>query len=79
MSQKSEVAVLDVPYKNEACHQVVRHHEISTTIPGERVQRMCPGDLMTCERQRCAQRHVMDLDTNSHTHVLLSGIYMYTV
>ena len=93
MSENSEVAVLDVLYKNEACHQDMLDimkcqqqylvKDFSGCVPSG-------GDLLTCERQRCAQRHVMDSDTKekrlelleprlAHTHVLFSGICMYTV
>ena len=66
MAQKSEVAVLDVLYKNEACHQdmldIMRQLQ---AYVGRGYKGRVPsgGDLLTCERQRCAQQHVMDGDT----------------
>lgn len=76
MATKSEVAVLDVLYKNEACHQdmldIMRSQRaylgknFSSTVPS--------GDLLTCERQRSAQQHVMDSDTREDRLDLLEPV-----
>ena len=66
MSKKSEVTVLDVLYKNEASHKdmldIMKHQQ---SYLGANYKGTVPsgGDLLTCERQRCAQQHVMDSDT----------------
>ena len=66
MAKKSEVAVLDVLFKNEARHQdmldIMKHQQcyIGDNFVGKVLS---GGDLLTCERQRCAQNHVMDGDT----------------
>ena len=77
MSERSEVVVLDVLYKNEACHQdmldIMKYQQkylgkdFSGCVPSG-------GDLLTCERQRCAQRHVMDSDTKEERLELLEPI-----
>ena len=74
MAQKSEVAVIDVLHKNEACH--VDMLEIMKTQQmllgqdfNDRV--ISGGDQLTCERQRCAQLHVMDSDTPAERLELL--------
>ena len=68
MSRRSEVAVLDVLLKNEACHSDMV--DIMKTMQGylgsdypsdKRVA--SGGDQLTCERQVGAQWHLMDGDT----------------
>ena len=70
MSQKSDVHVLDVLMKNETCHSdtvdIMHRYQsfLADSFPeGHRV--LSGGDLLTCERQTGAQRHLMDGDTNS--------------
>ena len=58
MAKKAEVSVLDVLYTNEARHQdmldIMKHlqsylgKDFTNTVPSG-------GDLLTCERQRCAK------------------------
>ena len=66
MAEESEVVVLDVLYQNEASHQgmleIMRQQHIYV---GREFNGVVPSgeDLLTCERQRCAQQHVMDSDT----------------
>ena len=68
MSKKSEVLVLDVLMKNEACGsdmvdimQTLQGY-LGTDYPHER-RIASGGDQLTCERQATAQRHLMDGDT----------------
>ena len=68
MAEKSDVVVLDVLIKNEACHSDM--HDILTTLHNylpedylEDRRVLSGGDQMTCERERGAQRYVMDGDT----------------
>lgn len=77
MAEKSEVAVLDVLHKNEVCHKdmldIMKYaqnylgNDYSGTVPSG-------GDLLTCERQRCAQRHMMDSDTKVDRLELLEPV-----
>ena len=55
MSEKSEVAVIDVLHKNETCNKDYIHNAVLPWYSG--------SDQVTCERQKCVQRHVMDSDT----------------
>ena len=78
MSQKSEVAVLDVLYKNEACHQdMLDIMKYQQQYLGKDFKGCVPsgGDLTTCERQRCAQRNVMDSDTKEDRLELREQIF----
>lgn len=68
MAEKSEVVVLDVLMKNEACHSDML--DIMQTMQGylgkdyptdHRVA--SGGDQLTCEHQTASQRHMMDGDT----------------
>ena len=68
MSQRSEVAVLDILMKNEARHsdmieimKTLQNYLGSEYPSHNRVA--SGGDQLTCERQVGAQRHVMDGDT----------------
>ena len=77
MAQKSDVTVLDVLYKNEACHQdMLDIMKYEQHYLGEDYSGNVPsgGDLLTCERQRCAHRHVMDSDTNVERLELLKPV-----
>ena len=77
MAKKSEVVVLDVLYKNEACHQdmldIMRHEQ--SYLRKDYIGRVpSGGDLLTCERQRCVQQHVMDSDTPQERLELLEPV-----
>ena len=77
MAKKSEVVVLDVLYKNEACHRDmldIMRHEQSYLGKDYRGRVPSGGDLLTCERQRCAQQHVMDSDTPQERLELLEPV-----
>lgn len=66
MAKKSEVVVIDVLYKNEACHQdMLDIMKYQQSFLGKNFSGSVPsgGDLLTCERQRCAKQHKMDSDT----------------
>lgn len=68
MSRRSEVAVLDVLRKNEACHSdmVDIMNKMQSYLGPEYTsdKRVASGgDQLTCERQVGAQRHLMDGDT----------------
>ena len=70
MGRKSEVIVLDVLMKNEACrgdmieimHCMQNYLGIQSEYPSEK-KVLSGGDQLTCERQVGAQRHTMDGDT----------------
>ena len=77
MAEKSQVSVIDVLHKNEACNKDI--HEIMLRLQSylgdnfsERI--LSGGNQLTCERQRCAQRHVMDSDTPSERLELLEPV-----
>ena len=77
MSEKSEVAVIDVLHKNETCNKDM--HEIMLTMQSylgdtfsEKV--LSGGDQVTCERQKCVQRHVMDSDTPAERLEMLEPV-----
>lgn len=65
MAQKSETYFLDVLMKNEAKHSdmvdimITLHNYLGKTFKGKVIS---GGDQLTCERQFCAQRHLMDGD-----------------
>ena len=65
MAEKSEVAVLDVLHKNEASHvdmlDIMKEQQ-SYLGSNFSDKVLSGGDQLTCERQRCAQLHVMDSD-----------------
>lgn len=67
MSQKSETYFLDVLMKNEAKHSdmvdimVTAHNYLGEDFPPDS-KVLSGGDQLTCERQFCAQRHLMDGD-----------------
>ena len=77
MAKKAEVSVLDVLYTNEARHQdmldIMKHlqsylgKDFTNTVPSG-------GDLLTCERQRCAKLHKMDSDTREERLELLEPV-----
>ena len=64
MKQKSEVYVLDVLMKNEACHaemldiMTAMHSYLGADFPSSR-RVFSGGDQLTCEREVGAQRHVI--------------------
>lgn len=68
MAKKSEVIVLDVLMKNEACRGDMidimhcMQNYLGTEYPSEK-KVLSGGDQLTCERQVGAQRHTMDGDT----------------
>ena len=70
MGRKSEVIVLDVLMKNEACrgdmieimHCMQNYLGIQSEYPSEK-KVLSGGDQLTCKRQVGAQRHTMDGDT----------------
>lgn len=68
MSKKSETYFLDVLMKNEAKHSdmvdimVTAHNYLGEDFPPNS-KVLSGGDQLTCERQFCAQRHLMDGDT----------------
>ena len=68
MSKKSETYFLDVLMKNEAKHSdmvdimTAEHDYLGKEFP-ENSKVLSGGDQLTCERQFCAQRHLMDGDT----------------
>ena len=77
MAEKSEVAVIDVLHKNEACHvDMLDIMKAQQSYLGndfnDRV--LSGGDQLTCERQRCAQLHVMDSDTKADRLELLEPV-----
>ena len=68
MSKKSETYFLDVLMKNEAKHSdmlditITAHNYLAEDFaPTSKV--LSGGDQLTCERQYCAQHHLMDGDT----------------
>ena len=66
MGKKSDTVVLDVLHKNEAKHEDmldIMKIQQSYLEPHLNVTRLSGGDQLTCERQRCAKRHIMDGDT----------------
>ena len=68
MAKKSEVIVLDVLTKNEACREDMidimhcMQNYLGSEYPNEK-KVLSGGDQLTCERQVGAQRHTMDGDT----------------
>ena len=64
-------------YKNEACHKdmldIMKHQQsyLGNDYTGKVLS---GGDLLTCERQRCAQQHVMDSDTTKEKLELLEPV-----
>ena len=77
MAEKSEVAVLDVLHKNEVCHQdmlEIMKYIINYLDKDYWGAVPSGGDLLTCERERCAQRHVMDSDTPPERLELLEPV-----
>ena len=79
MSQKSEVAVLDILMKNEAKHKdMVEIMEalqgyLGENYPDDRCV-LSGGDLMTCERELGAQKHVMCGNTRKERLGLLEPV-----
>ena len=68
MSEKSDTYFLDVLTKNEAKHaDMVEIMKTMQEYLGEEFPQdkkvLSGGDQLTCERQACAQRHLMDDDT----------------
>ncbi len=77
MAKKSETAVLDVLYKNEASHKdMLDIMKSQQSYLGKDFTGKVPsgGDLLTCERQRCAQQHMMDSDTAEEQLKLLEPV-----
>ena len=77
MAEKSEVAVIDILHKNEACHvdmlDIMKAQQ--SYLGNEFDDRVLSGgDQLTCERQRCAQLHVMDSDTKADQLELLEPV-----
>ena len=78
-AQKSETVVLDVVMKNEAKHSdmldimKVQQAYLGDTFPGDK-QVLSGGDQLTCERQRCARRHMMDANTPRERLQLLEPV-----
>ena len=68
MGEKSDTVFLDVLMKNEAKHSdMVDIMKIQQSYLGDDFPEikkvLSGGDQLTCERQYCAQRHLMDGDT----------------
>lgn len=64
MAKKSEVVVLDVQMKNEACHrdmiEIMRSYQNYIQVERIKMQKVpCGGDQLTCERQVGSKRHMM--------------------
>ena len=64
MAEKSEVIVLDVQMKNEACHrdmiEIMRSYQNYLQVEGIEMHKVpCGGDQLTCERQTGSKRHMM--------------------
>ena len=76
MSRKSEVLVVDVLMKNEACGpdmvdiMQAMHGYLGPDCPSD-LRIASGGDQLTCERQIAAQRHMMDGDTPAERLALL--------
>lgn len=79
MTVKSDVAVVDVLMKNEACHDDMldimqqMHGYLGTHIPDD-LRVASGGDQMTVERQRGCQRQQMDGDTTRECLQLLEPV-----
>ena len=77
MADKSEVAVIDILHKNEACHaDMLDIMKAQQSYLGNKFDDrvLSGGDQLTCERQRCAQLHVMDSDTRADRLELLEPV-----
>jgi hypothetical protein len=77
MAEKSEVAVIDILHKNEACHvDMLDIMKAQQSYLGDEFDDrvLSGGDQLTCERQRCAQLHVMDSDTKAERLELLEPV-----
>ena len=79
MAGKSDTVVLDVVAKNEAKHSDMI--EIMKTLQGylgeafpTHQKMISGGDQLTCERQVCAQRHMMDCNTSHECLALLEPV-----
>ena len=77
MAEKSEVAVLDILHKNEACHvdmlDIMKAQQ--SYLGNEFDDRVLSGgDQLTCERQHCAQLHMMDSDNKADRLELLEPV-----
>lgn len=76
MSEASDTWFLDVLLKNEAKHSDMV--DIMTTMQkylGDSTTRVLSGgDQLTCERQSCAQRHLMDGDSVEERLQLLEPV-----
>ena len=79
MSKTSDTYFLDVLLKNEAKHSdmidimVEMQHYLGDNPPsGTKV--LSGGDQLTCERQFCAQRHLLDSDTPESQLQLLEPV-----
>ena len=74
MAEKSEVAVIDILHKNEACHvDMLDIMKAQQSCLGDEFDDkvLSGGDQLTCEWQRCAQLHVMDSNTKADRLELL--------
>ena len=76
MSKKSETYFLDVLLKNEAKHadMIDIMLELHDYIGDSSSKCLSGGDQLTCERQCCAQRHLMDSDTEKDRLQLLEPV-----
>ena len=77
MAKKSDVAVIDVLHKNETCSKDM--HEIMLRLQsylGDDFSGtvLSGGDQVTCERQKCVQRHVVDSDTPAERLEMLEPV-----
>ena len=76
MSKKSVTYFLDVLLKNEAKHadmiDIMRAQQ--DYIGGSSCRRLSGGDQLTSERQYCAQRHMMDSDTEKDRLEMLEPV-----
>ena len=79
MAKRSETVVLDVLAKNEAKHSDMI--DIMTSLQGYLGEAfpthhkvLSGGDQLTCERQVCAQRHMMDGNTSRERLSLLEPV-----
>jgi hypothetical protein len=76
MSQKSVTYFLDVLLKNEAKHadMIDIMRALQDYIGDSSCKHISGGDQLTCERQCCAQRHMMDSDTEKDQLQLLEPV-----
>ena len=77
MAEKSHISVIDILHKNESSNKDM--YEIMIALQSylsdafsDKI--LSGGDQLTCERQRCVQRHVMDSDTAAERLELLKPV-----